>query len=102
MQWHLPEDPKARLGKGKISEIQYSSDGALLIVATVIGIWIYDTTTYQEGRTSYGTYECSQVLAFSPDGNILASADEAGTLLLWHRAQARKKCSPGYEMGLKT
>ena len=27
MQWNLPEDAKARLGKGRISEIQYSPDG---------------------------------------------------------------------------
>ena len=47
-QWHLPEGAKARLGKGAIHEIQYSPDGTRLAVASSIGIWLYDTTTYQE------------------------------------------------------
>ena len=47
-QWHLPEGAKARLGKGSIGEIVYSPDGTLLAVASRIGIWLYDTTTYQE------------------------------------------------------
>ena len=42
-QWHLPEGVKARLGKGGISEIQYSPDGRRLAVASSIGIWLYDT-----------------------------------------------------------
>ena len=91
MQWHLPEDAKARLGKGNISEIRYSADGALLVVATGIGIWLYDTTTYQEVAllTAHtGPVEC---LAFSPDGHLLASADDAGTLLLWHRSTGAQK-----------
>ena len=91
MQWNLPEDAKARLGKGKISEIQYSSDGALLVVATGIGIWIYDTTTYQEIALLTAHTSAVKCLAFSPDGHILASADEAGTLLLWHRSTGAQK-----------
>ena len=91
MQWHLPEDAKARLGKGKIREIQYSSDGALLVVATGIGIWIYDTTTYQE--VALLTAHTSEVncLVFSPDGHILASGGEDGTILLWHRSTGAQK-----------
>ena len=91
MKWNLPEDAKARLGKGKISEIQYSSDGAILVVATGIGIWLYDTTTYQEIGLLTGHTSAVKCLAFSPDGNILASADDAGTLLLWHRSTGAQK-----------
>lgn len=47
-QWALPEDAIARLGKGRIEDMQYSPDGTLLAVATTIGIWLYDTETYQE------------------------------------------------------
>ena len=47
-QFSLPEGAKARLGKGKIYEIQYSPDGARLAVASSIGIWLYDTGTRQE------------------------------------------------------
>ena len=91
MQWHLPEDAKARLGKGKISEIQYSSDGALLVVATGAGIWIYDTTTYQEVTLLTAHASAVKCLAFSPDGNILASGGEDGTILLWHRSTGPQK-----------
>ena len=91
MQWHLPEDAKARLGKGKITEIQYSSDGAMLVVATGIGIWLYDTTTYQEVGLLTAHTSAVECLAFSPDGNILASADDEGTILLWHRSTGSQK-----------
>ena len=47
-QVNLPEGAKVRLGKGSIYEIAYSPDGARLAVASSIGIWLYDTQTYQE------------------------------------------------------
>ena len=90
-QWHLPEDAKARFGKGTIREIQYSSDGALLVVATGIGIWIYDTTTYQEVALLTAHTNEVKCLAFSPDGHILASGGEDGTILLWHRSTGAQK-----------
>ena len=59
-RWGLPEGAKARLGKGRISgNIAYSPDGTRLAVASSIGIWLYDTGTYQEvalltGHTNSG------------------------------------------------
>ena len=68
MGFLLPEDAKARLGKGLISEIAYSPDGARLAVASSIGgmgttPWLYDTQTYQEialltGHTDRVSLEC--------------------------------------------
>ena len=46
-QWGLPEGAITRLGKGSAEEILYSPDGARLAVVSTIGIWIYDTTSYQ-------------------------------------------------------
>ena len=47
-QWGLPDDALARLGKGIISgNIVYSPDGNRLAVASAIGVWVYDTTTYE-------------------------------------------------------
>ena len=91
MQWNLPEEAKARLGKGKVSEIQYSSDGAILVVAAGIGIWLYDTTTYQEVALLTAHTSAVKCLVFSPDGNILASGGEDGTILLWHRSTGAQK-----------
>ena len=47
-QLNLPEGATARLGKGGIGDLQYSPDGTRLAVAGSIGIWLYDTATYQE------------------------------------------------------
>ena len=90
-QWNLPEDAKARLGKGKIRELQYSSDGTTLVVATGIGIWLYDTTTYQEIALLTAHTSAVKCLAFSPDGHILASGGNDGTILLWHRNTGAQK-----------
>ena len=96
MQWNLPEDAKARLGKGRISEIQYSPDGTILAVASGIGIWLYDTTTHQE--TSLLTDHTGLVnrLAFSPDGHTFASGDRDGTIILWDRSIGAQKTLTGH------
>ena len=91
IQWNLPEGVKARLGKGKIRKMQYSSDGTILVVATGIGVWLYDTTTYQEiGLLTVHT-DVVECLAFSSDGRILASGGRDGTILLWHRSTGAQK-----------
>ena len=73
-QWHLPEGVTARLGKGEIRDIAYSPSGTRLAVASAIGIWLYDTETYQEIAlfTRHG-HNASSV-AFSPDGSKIASS----------------------------
>ena len=53
-QFSLPEGAKARLGKGKINDIQYSPDGTQLVVAGSIGIWLYDTATHQVENSRNG------------------------------------------------
>ena len=71
-QWALPEGAKARLGKGKLNDLQYSPDGTVLAVASSIGIWLYDTETYKE-RTLLTEHRSIRHLSFSPDGRTLAS-----------------------------
>ncbi|MDE0016335.1 MAG: hypothetical protein OXU51_09125, partial [Candidatus Poribacteria bacterium] len=79
--WNLPEGAKARLGKGSIEDIVYSPDGALLAVASSIGVWFYDTNTYQEIELLTGDTSWVWRVAFSPDGNTIASAGWGDTIL---------------------
>ena len=48
-RWGLPEGATMRLGKGSLTgAVAYSPDGAHLAVGSSLGIWFYDTTTFQE------------------------------------------------------
>ena len=82
-QWGLPEGAIARLGKGSAEEILYSPDGAQLAVVSTIGIWLYDTTSYQavallDADTNMGTSG-----VFSPDGKTLAGWSRDRRVQLW-------------------
>ena len=83
-QWGLPEGSTARLGKGLISgNIAYSPDGTRLAVVSSIGIWLYDTATYHEVALLTGHTDGVTSVAFSSDGNTLASGHSDSTVRLW-------------------
>ena len=46
--WHLPDGAIARLGKGGIVAVAFSSADQRLIVASEIGVWLYDVATSRE------------------------------------------------------
>ena len=91
IRWELPEGAIERLGKGYINEIQYSPDGMMLVVASSVGIWLYDTATLQE--VALLTDHLGKILcvAFNPDGNTLVSGSANGTIQLWNRVTGKHK-----------
>ncbi len=82
-QVHLPEGAKLRLGKGKIRQVAYSSDGTKVAVATRIGLWLYDVKN--SNKTSFLLpHKCSiESIAFSPNGKILATGSNDNLVRLW-------------------
>ena len=89
-KWELPKEAKARLGKGGISAIQFSPDGAKLAIGSNIGVWLYNVETGKEISLFPGM---CQAIAFSPDGRFLASGGgklRGQELQLWEIATRRK------------
>ena len=91
MQWELPKEAKARLGKGTVNDIKFTPDGTQLAVGTSIGVWLYDADTGAEIAlyTENSGVDLAQgksyinVLAFSVDGRTLACGDLDGNIVLW-------------------
>ena len=90
-KWELPKQAKARLGKGGINAIQFSPDGAQLAVGSNIGVWLYDMETGKEVSMFSGI---CQSIAFSPDGQFIASGRGKYTLhegfQVWEIATGQK------------
>ena len=82
-RWGLPEGAVARLGRGSISEMAYSPDGARLAVASSIGIWIYNAPLGTEVVLLTGHSGRVLTVSFSSDGTMLASGGKDGTIRLW-------------------
>ncbi|RKU30875.1 hypothetical protein C6497_04150 [Candidatus Poribacteria bacterium] len=71
-QTGLPDGAYARLGKGNINVMRFTPSGTHLVVGTDIGLLIYDIKTGAETILSVGEKMKNQILAFTPDGRILA------------------------------
>ena len=89
-KWELPKEAKARLGKGGIDAILFSPDGTQLAVGSNIGVWLYDAKTGKEITVFPGI---CQAIAFSPDGQFIASGGgklRGQELQVWEIATKRK------------
>ena len=82
-QWQLPEGAKMRLGKGGISDIEFSPDGSLLAVGTSIGIWLYDVQSRKEVALLKSEIGQINTITFIDNGATLVSASDGGMILTW-------------------
>ena len=80
-QWSLPEEVKARLGKGAINQTQYSPDSTRFAVATSIGIWLYNVRTGKELNLFPKKPVSFTSVAFHPDGQMIAAGGKDGVWL---------------------
>jgi len=83
----LPEGAVMRLGMGWIGRgdraVAFSPDGKHLAVAASIGVWLWDTKTWEPVKLLYGHTKPVRSIAFSPDGKYLASGSDDYTVKLW-------------------
>ena len=80
----LPPGAKARIGKGAIGNIRYSSDGTQLAVNCAMGIWLYDVYTCAEvAFLKPGQNDGTTSLPFSWAGTTLVNVDWDSTISLW-------------------
>ena len=81
--WGLPEGAKARLGKGTFTDMQLSTDGARLAIASSTGVWLYDVSTGDEIALITENMALIGLVAFSPDGTMLATAGGDNKCRIW-------------------
>ena len=91
----LPEGALARMGKGFTSGIAYSPDGMELAVASASGIWIYDTTTFQNPKLLKKQKMHPKKIAYKPDGDLLAVYNFSNDILLWDTKTGTNKPQMG-------
>ncbi len=71
-----------RWGKGVISDLAYSPDGAWLAATTSVGIYLYDMKSLELVHF-LETGGWVRSVAFAPDGTILASGSDTRKIDLW-------------------
>lgn len=82
-QWGLPKGAKARIGKGVFTDMQLSTDGTRLAIASSAGVWLYDVSTGDEIALITENTTLIGLVAFSPDGTTLATASADNTCHVW-------------------
>ena len=100
-QFPFPEGAIEVFGKGQIYDMQYSPDGTRLAVATTMGIWIYDTTTYKILYILEKQEDLVERIVFSPDGSIFASEERFDKIHLWDVNTGKHKYKLDHRGGIK-
>lgn len=89
-QWDLPERAKARLGKGYVAGLKFSTDGHRLMVRNSVGTWVYDARSGVELNLLTDNLLLNR-LATSPDGSTVAGWGSDKKVGLWNAADNQNK-----------
>jgi WD40 repeat protein len=81
---------------GPVRGLAFSPDGRRLCVAEGGAVAVHEmpeSTEYDEVRLAYRLpdHAAATAVAFSPNGNILATADEQGVIRMWDAANGKEK-----------
>lgn len=83
-QWHISEGGISLFNTSGINDIQYSSDGTRIAVASSVGLWLYNVGTDKSSmQLTTDTIRIISV-SFSPDGKMIASGCGDGVVRLWN------------------
>jgi WD40 repeat protein len=74
---------EVRFSGGLIHAIQFSPDGNLLAIGNRNEVWIWDTSNWQVKQRLEGHTSEIVDIAFAPQGRILLSASQDGTIRVW-------------------
>ena len=81
--WALPDGAIARLGRGCVEDLALSPDRKMLVVATYMGVWLYELSTMMPTHLWETERGMSCRLNFSPNGKWIAIGNRDQTLKVW-------------------
>ncbi len=89
----LRESQQKHLSEKSVKDLEFSPDGTVLAVATPIGIWLYDTSSYETIALLTGNKYGISSISFSPDGKTLAGGGSDKIVYLWDFRTGKRKQS---------
>ena len=94
-QWGTAFSPDSKmLATGMIEMLAAGMIGKIPVGKRDDTVWLWDTTTGEHIRTLTGHNDVVLSVAFSSDGQLLASGSEDGTVLLWQISLKAKTGEP--------
>jgi len=78
-----------QVGYGTIRGASWSPDGQILVLASTLGIYVYDMREFWNNKTNpfmkqFVEYSGLTTIAFSPNGNIFATGSQDGAIQIWN------------------
>ena len=81
--WALPEGAIARLGRGSVRDMAFSSNGHYFAVGTAIGLWLYELPTLSPITLWDTERGMTDSVTFSPDNRRIVTHTFVGNLKIW-------------------